>query len=45
MDLESTNKTCLNGKEIESAWYIELFEKDVIKFGGSRKEYILMKSN
>ena len=33
MDLESTNKTFLNGEEIESARYYQLMEKDIIKFG------------
>ena len=43
MDLESTNKTFLNGSEVEGARYYELREKDVIRFGQSVREYVLMK--
>ena len=43
MDLESTNKTWLNGEELEPARYYELREKDVLKFGESVREYVLMK--
>ncbi|TMW60377.1 hypothetical protein Poli38472_000419 [Pythium oligandrum] len=42
MDLNSTNGTLLNGKPIESARYIELKVKDVLKFGESTREYVLM---
>ena len=42
MDLESTNKTYLNGDELEPARYYELMEKDVVKFGESSREYLLM---
>jgi smad nuclear-interacting protein 1 len=42
MDLESTNKTFLNGTEIEPSRYIELREKDILKFGTSAKEYVLV---
>lgn len=42
MDLNSTNSTFLNGSKIESARYIELREKDVLKFGDSTREYVLM---
>ncbi len=43
MDLESTNKTYLNGDEIEAARYYELREKDILKFGESLREYVIMK--
>lgn len=43
MDLESTNKTILNGKEIEPARYYELREEDVLRFGQSEREYVLMR--
>lgn len=43
MDLESTNKTFLNSSELEPARYYELREKDVLKFGESQREYVLMK--
>lgn len=42
MDLDSSNKTKLNGEEIEPRRYIELRKKDVIMFAGSRREYVLM---
>lgn len=42
MDLNSTNSTFLNGSKIEDSRYIELREKDVLKFGESTREYVLM---
>lgn len=42
MDLESTNGTYVNGKRIESARYFELREKDVLKFGMSSREFVLL---
>ena len=45
MDLESANGTFLNGKKIESRKYYELFEKDVLKFGFSSREYVLLHEN
>lgn len=42
MDLSSTHKTTLNGKQIEDCRYYELREKDCIKFGGSSREYVLL---
>ena len=44
LDLESTNGTFLNGKQVDGARYIELHEKDVLKFGASTREYVLMKA-
>jgi pSer/pThr/pTyr-binding forkhead associated (FHA) protein len=43
MDLESTNKSFLNGEELEEARYYELREQDVLKFGESTREYVIMK--
>ncbi len=43
MDLESTNKTFLNGDEVEPARYYELREKDILRFGQSEREYAIMK--
>jgi smad nuclear-interacting protein 1 len=43
MDLASTNKTSLNGVEIEDSRYYELKEKDVIKFGHSTREYVVIR--
>lgn len=45
MDLGSANKTFLNGKEIEEARYYELKEKDIIRFGASSREYVLLHSS
>ncbi|KAG9412271.1 Smad nuclear-interacting protein 1 [Aphanomyces cochlioides] len=42
MDLKSTNKTFLNGKAIEHSRYIELRPKDVLTFGESTREYVLL---
>ncbi|CAH0514763.1 unnamed protein product [Peronospora belbahrii] len=42
MDLNSTNSTFLNGCKIEGSRYIELKEKDVLKFGESTREYVLI---
>ncbi|GAB9466146.1 Transcriptional regulator snip1, contains fha domain [Globisporangium polare] len=42
MDLDSTNGTVLNGEKIEGSRYIELRVKDVLKFGESTREYVLM---
>ncbi|KAM3128077.1 hypothetical protein pb186bvf_019840 [Paramecium bursaria] len=43
MDLESTNGTTLNGDKLESARYFELIDKDVLKFGFSGREFVLIK--
>jgi len=42
MDLKSTNGTILNGTKIEDSRYYELKEKDVVKFGGSTRDYVLL---
>lgn len=42
MDLESTNFSFLNGKPIEPARYIELRPQDVLRFGQSKREYVLL---
>jgi smad nuclear-interacting protein 1 len=42
IDIESTNGTLLNGKKIESARYYELKETDMIQFGTSVREYVLV---
>mmetsp|Transcript_127932 Transcript_127932/g.370232 ORF Transcript_127932/g.370232 Transcript_127932/m.370232 type:complete len:337 (+) Transcript_127932:49-1059(+) len=42
MDLESVNGTFLNGERLESARYYELREKDVLKFGMSSREFVLL---
>jgi smad nuclear-interacting protein 1 len=43
MDLESTNGTTLNGEKVEGARYYELRHEDVIRFGQSLRDYVLMK--
>lgn len=42
IDLDSSNGTFLNSKKIEPRKYYELIEKDVIKFGFSSREYVLL---
>ncbi|CAG0880740.1 unnamed protein product [Darwinula stevensoni] len=42
IDLESANGTYVNNKQIEPRRYVELFEKDVLKFGYSSREYVLL---
>ncbi|EFP01479.1 hypothetical protein CRE_23880 [Caenorhabditis remanei] len=43
IDLGSGNGTYLNEKKIEAQRYIELKEKDMLKFGFSTREYVVMK--
>uniref|UniRef100_A0A182WNA5 FHA domain-containing protein n=1 Tax=Anopheles minimus TaxID=112268 RepID=A0A182WNA5_9DIPT len=45
IDLESSNGTFVNNKKIESKRYLELREKDVLKFGFSSREYVLLHEN
>lgn len=45
IDLESANGTFLNNKQIDARKYYELIEKDVIKFGFSTREYVLLHEN
>lgn len=42
IDLESANGTLLNNEKIPSSRYIELRPKDVLQFGFSTREYILL---
>ncbi|KAJ9600704.1 hypothetical protein L9F63_026157, partial [Diploptera punctata] len=42
IDLESANGTYVNSVKIEPRTYVELLEKDVIKFGYSSREYVLL---
>jgi smad nuclear-interacting protein 1 len=42
LDLESTNGTWLNGSRLPPARYVELRPKDVLRFGSSSREYVLM---
>lgn len=45
IDLESANGTYINNKKVDPRKYIELLEKDVIKFGFSSREYVLLHEN
>lgn len=42
LDLESTNGTFLNGIRIDAARYYQLKKGDVLKFGSSTREYVLL---
>lgn len=42
IDLESANGTVLNGERLPEGRYLELRDKDMIKFGQSTREYVLM---
>lgn len=42
MDLESTNGTMINKQKIEPARYTELRERDLINFGVSTRDYVLL---
>lgn len=45
MDLESTNGTRLNGKALEAARYVELRASDMLQFGHSSREYVLVNAS
>jgi len=42
IDLESSNGTFLNNQKLEPRRYYELRERDVVKFGFSTREYVLL---
>lgn len=42
MDLGSTNGTFINGDRLDPQRYYELLEKDLIKFGNSSRDFILL---
>jgi len=42
MDLDTVNGTAINGERIDGRRYYELLEKDLIKFGTSSRDYILL---
>jgi len=42
IDLESANGTKLNGKLIDTSRYVQLVDGDVISFGDSEREYVMM---
>lgn len=43
MDLGSSNGTKLNGKKLKPFEFLEIKEQDVINFGYSQRDYVLMK--
>ena len=43
IDLESTHGTFLNGVKLDAKRYVELRKGDVVTFGGSTREYVLLK--
>ena len=45
IDLGSSNGTFLNNQKIDPQKYVELMEKDVLKFGYSSREYVLLHEN
>lgn len=42
---ESANGTFVNNKKVEPRRYVELLERDVVKFGFSQREYVLLHEN
>ncbi|KLT45776.1 SMAD/FHA domain-containing protein, partial [Cutaneotrichosporon oleaginosum] len=42
IDLDSTNGTYVNGEEVPKSRYYELRVNDVLKFGTSAREYVLL---
>ena len=42
IDLEAANGPYVNKQRVEAKRYVELFEKDVLKFGFSSREYVLL---
>ena len=45
IDLESANKTKINGETLEAAKYYELKNQDIIEFGFSTRKYLVMKAD
>ena len=45
IDLGSANGTYVNNQRIEPQRYVELMERDLIKFGFSSREYVLLHEN
>ena len=42
LDLKSTNGTFINGERVPDSRYVELKAMDVLKFGESTREYVLL---
>ncbi|KAJ5674039.1 hypothetical protein N7462_009478 [Penicillium macrosclerotiorum] len=45
IDLESANGSSVNGDAVPAGRYVEIMDKDVLKFGLSTREYVLMLPN
>lgn len=45
IDLGSTNGTLLNGSRIDSNRYYELLPNDILKFGSSSRDYVLIQDS
>jgi len=45
LDLGSTNGTTLNGEPLRPQVYVELREKDVLRFAFSTREYVLLRED
>jgi smad nuclear-interacting protein 1 len=45
IDLDSANGTKLNGSKVEGSRFVELVDQDVLAFGDSEREYVLMLPN
>lgn len=45
IDLGSTNGSYVNGEKIEAQRYVELLEKDVVRFGYSSREFVLLNAD
>jgi len=45
MDLGSTNGSFVNGERVEAQRYIELLAKDVLRFGYSSREYVMLNAD
>ena len=45
IDLGSANGTYVNGDRIDAQKYVQLLEKDVLKFGFSSREYVLLRDD
>jgi smad nuclear-interacting protein 1 len=45
IDLDSANGTTLNGSKVEGSRFVELVDQDVLAFGDSEREYVLMLPN
>lgn len=42
IDLDSANGTKMNGKAVEGSRFVELVDGDVVNFGESEREYVMM---